>query len=97
MVDIPLGSSIKTQSNSTISSIDVPATVTDFEGPTVLLSPKAEPNTEAPAEDTSNLELGNETTTPQTEEKLPFIDADIQSENSGSYVGRDIDFGKHIL
>ncbi len=101
IVDIPLGAAIKAQSNPTISSIDEPATTNNFEGPTVLISANAEPNTETPAEGPSNLQLTNETTTPQTEEQLPFIDADIQSEDTGrpenSYVGRNDDFSKHIL
>ncbi len=85
MVDIPLGTAIEAQSNPTISSTDVPATLS-----TVLISANAEPNTEAPGKDPPNLELCNEATTPQTEEKLPFID-------TGSYVARDIDFGKQVF
>ncbi len=97
IVDIPLGAAVEAQSNPTISSMDEPATINDFEGPTVLISANAEPNTEAPAEGPSNLQLTNETTTPQIEEEPPYIDADSQSEDTGSYVARDIDFGTHIL
>ncbi len=98
IVDIPLGAAIKAQSNPTISSIDVPATVNDFEGPTVLISANAEPNTETPVEGPSNLDFDNQITTPQIEEELPYIDADSQSEDTGrpenSHGGRDNDFGK---
>ncbi len=59
IVDIPLGAAVEAQSNPTISSMDVPATINDFEGPTVLISANAEPNTEAPAADPSSLGLGN--------------------------------------
>ncbi len=72
IVDIPLGAAVEAQSNPTISSIDEPATLNDFEGPTVLISAIAEPNTEAPVEGPSNLQLTNETTTPQIEEELPY-------------------------
>ncbi len=97
IVDIPLGAAIEVQSNPIRSSIDEPAITNDFEGPTVLISANAEQNTEALVEDTSNLELGNKATTPQIEEELPYINADIQSEDTGSYVARDIDFGKHVF
>ncbi len=101
IVDIPLGAAVEAQSNSTMSSIDEPATTNDFEGPTVLISANAEPNTEAPVEDPPNLEFGNETTTPETEEELPYIDAESQSKDTGrpenSYVGRDDDFGKQVF
>ncbi len=89
------------QSNSTISSTEVPATTNDFDGPTVLNTANAEPNTEAPVEGPSNLELANETTIPQTEEELPFIDADNQSEDAGSpensHVTRNNGLGKYSL
>ncbi len=47
------------------------------------------------------MELANETTTPQTEEVVPLIDADSQSDDGGrpenSNVARDNGFGKHGL
>ncbi len=66
-----------------------------------MITVNAEPNTEAPIEDPSNLELANETTTPHTEEVVPFIDADSQSDDGGrpenSNVARDNGSGKHSV
>ncbi len=66
-----------------------------------MITANAEPNTDGLAEDPSRLELANETTTPQTEEELPFIDGDSQSDDGGrpesSNVATDIDFGKHSI
>ncbi len=99
IVQISIVPAIEEQSNPTIPSTDIPATANDFESPTLLTSTNAEPNTEAPTEDPSNLEMANETTTPQTEEELPFIDADSQSDDTGrpdnSLVARYNHFGKH--
>ncbi len=66
-----------------------------------MITVNAEPNTEAPIEDPSNLELANETTTPQTEEEIPFIDAENPSEDAGrpenSHLTSDNDLGKYSL
>ncbi len=98
IVDIPLGAAVEAQSNPTISCMDEPAALNNFEGPTVLISANAEPNTEAPVEGPSYVNLGKET---QIEEEVPYIDADIQSEGAGrpedSHIARDIEFGKQIL
>ncbi len=83
------------------ASTEIQATANDIDGPTVLITANAESNTQGFAEDPSNLELANETTIPQTEEDLPLIDADSQSEDTGrpenNHGGRDNDFGKHTF
>ncbi len=88
---------IEAQSNHTIPSTEIPATANDFNGPTVLITANAESNTQALAEDPSNLEIANETTIPQTEEELPLIDAEDTDRPENSHGGRDNDFGKHTF
>ncbi len=99
--DISIGPAIEAQPNPTISSTVIPATTDEFDGPTALNTANAEPNTEAPTEDPSNLDLANEITTPATEEELPFIDAENPSEDAGrpenSHLTSDNDLGKHSL
>ncbi len=101
ILEFLIGPAIEVQSNPTISSTEISTTTTDFHGSTVLNTANAEPNTEAPTEDPSNLELANEITTPQTEEEIPFIDAENPSEDAGrpenSYLTRDNDLGKYSL
>ncbi len=101
ILEFPMGPAIAAQSNPTISSTEISTTTNDFHGSTVLNTANAEPNTEAPAEDPSNLELANEITTPPTEEEIPFIDADNQSEDAGrpenSHLTSDNDLGKYSL
>ncbi len=61
-----------------------------------MITANAEPNTEDLAEDPSN-----EIKTPPTEEEIPFIDADNQSEDAGRpeniHLTRDNDLGKYSL
>ncbi len=101
ILEFPIGPAIEAQSNPTIASTEISTTINDFDGPTVLNTANAEPNTEGPTEDPSNLELANEITTPPTEEEIPFIDADNQSEDVGrpenSHLTRDNDLGKYSL
>ncbi len=101
ILEFPLGPAIEAQSNPAISSTEISTTTNDFHGPTVLNTANAEQNPEGPTENPSNLELANEITTNPTEEEIPFIDADNQSEDAGrpenSLLTRNNDLGKYSL